>query len=486
VTGGGVAVLGAENVVLDRVWVHDASKQGLLVGSNPAHASARVEGSLFERNERFGVLAAGADLSLARVNVRGTLPDPTTQQLGGGLNVQYCPGCQAAGPAGATVVGSLIEQNRENGVTIMGSTVSIETTVVRSTQPRAADLRTGAGITISPCRAVHGCDDATPSFVSIARSFVDDNHTEGVFASGSELQLDAVVVRDTRPQASDQTAGRGVELGACGNDECEPLLPMIATIERSLVADNHDVGVVLHAAEAELRSVVIRGTKASADPLGRGLEARPCTTPACDASVPTTLVLDGSLIEQNEDIAVVATGAIVALERTIVRDTRPRADGLRGRGVLVQRCAGVEGCAPVVPASFTAHDLLVERSHEFGIALVGGTASLTRTVVRDTRAQLAAGVYGDAIIAVDLDAPTELALDATRIELADRAGVASFGAALSLRATVIECAAFHLDVEPGMGPAVSPEDLGENACGCPTADGGCAAVSAGLEPPPPP
>jgi hypothetical protein len=81
--------------------------------------------------------------------------------------------------------------------------------------------------------------------------------------------------------------------------------------------------------------------------------------------------------------------------------------------------------------------------------------------------------------------PTSVLLDASAIEDSARAGLSNFGAFVSLGATTVRCAAFELEGEKWSGSEFRFEDRGGNACGCPTADQVCEAVSAGLEPPEP-
>jgi hypothetical protein len=81
--------------------------------------------------------------------------------------------------------------------------------------------------------------------------------------------------------------------------------------------------------------------------------------------------------------------------------------------------------------------------------------------------------------------PADATLTSTRIVESARAGLAAWGASASLSRMAIECALFGLNVEPYAGIEAALHDLGDNACGCPTANAACKAQGEVLEPPAP-
>jgi hypothetical protein len=81
--------------------------------------------------------------------------------------------------------------------------------------------------------------------------------------------------------------------------------------------------------------------------------------------------------------------------------------------------------------------------------------------------------------------PASATIERTLVDHSDRAGVATFGARVSLGHSDLTCQAFDVDSEPFEDSVPKIDDAGGNLCGCPTAVETCLAVSAGLEPPPP-
>jgi hypothetical protein len=92
---------------------------------------------------------------------------------------------------------------------------------------------------------------------------------------------------------------------------------------------------------------------------------------------------------------------------------------------------------------------LVEECHEFGLSVIGSDATLEASVVRATAARTADGLFGDGVAVFGPTAQAAAAtLSGVRIEESARAGLASFGAFVSLASTSIRCAAFELAGEP--------------------------------------
>jgi hypothetical protein len=147
------------------------------------------------------------------------------------------------------------------------------------------------------------------------------------------------------------------------------------------------------------------------------------------------------------------------------------------RGITVQGDLG--------PTSVSVVGSLVEQSHEVGLFVAGSDALVEGTVVRDTLPCLLDGFFGDGIAVFSDQAPASATITGAFIADSARAGLSNFGAFVSLGSTRIQCAGYELEGEPYQGLDFVFEDLGENGCGCPTADGKCVAESAGLAPPEP-
>jgi hypothetical protein len=186
-----------------------------------------------------------------------------------------------------------------------------------------------------------------------------------------------------------------------------------------------------------------------------------------------------SLVERNHELGVYVSGSEALVEASVVRDTLPNAQGLGGRGISIQ-ASTTRGA----PSLVTVRTSRVERNRASGIFVDGADAIVEGCLVAATTAQ-PDGRFGDGLVALFEGVPTNVFLDASAIEDSARAGLSNFGALVSVGATAIRCAAFELEGEKWDGSEFRFEDRGGNACGCPTADHVCEAVSAGLEPPEP-
>jgi hypothetical protein len=442
-TGEGIGLLsvGALDVLVDRVYVHDNADRGIGVQIDVFDASSLLlRDSLVEGNAGSGVAAIEGTATIERTVVRDQ--DPYADgYYGRGITVQSP--CAETGPgmpcvpgprASGTVIGSLIEGNREFGVQVDGADFVLEGSVIRDTLPQTADLGFGRGVGIqSSCRGVWdgSCDVAARSSAVIRGSSISDNHQLGAYVSGSDVTIENTVVAGTRPDASDMRKGRGLQIqGECVVHEgalvCDPNGRGTATVRQSLIADNHELGVFIGGAEA-------------------------------------------------------------SLERIVVRNTLPQlASQIGGRGINLQaNCGGGEVVlCETAPSQATILASLVSDNHDTGIFVAASNATITGSVVRRTLAEPGTNTFGDGIAIVSPAAgPGSARVSNVQIDDSARAGLVSFGAQVAMENTRIRCSDFALSGESINGYDVTVQDLGGNLCGCPEADGPCKLVSAGLEPP---
>jgi hypothetical protein len=515
----GILVTGSEQVVLDRAWVHDNASIGVAVQNDLGPTSVIVRDSLVEGNHAAGMFVRASDVTFESSVVRDTLPD-AQGQFGRGMSIEA--DSQTGAPSLVTVRHAVLERNSRTAIYVGGAEATIEATVVRDTLADALGVG-GRGITIE-ANLVAG----VPSLVTVRASLLERNHEIGLFASGSTATIEATVVRDTLPNGQGQF-GRGMTI----QSTAEVGTPQLVTVLASLVERNHDIGVLVAAAEVTMEATVVRDTMPSAPGAGRGLNIQQDLQ-----GIPSLTTLRASLVERNHEIGVAVFGSVVTIDGTIVRDTLPNALGFGGRGINVQ-----PELTTGAPSLATVRASLVERNHDVGVLIGGSEATVDATVVRDTllntqglfgrgiavqpelvtgapslatvRASLvernhefglliansvavvdasviaatapnAGGLFGDGLAASHFNqqwTPASVTVTATRVEESARAGMGSFGSSLSLADTSIACAAFYLEGEPAQGEPFVLEDVGGNACGCPAADGVCKLVSAGLEPP---
>jgi hypothetical protein len=455
-----VLVAGAEDVVLDRLWVHDTSGRGINLQNDLGPTSARIERSLVERAGSFGIFVGGSVATIDGVVVRDTLPRASDQELGRGINFQPNPDSGFATTGSLTA--SVIEGNRNQGVFIEGSEVTIKGVVVRDTLPEQSTQYTGRGIDV----VAHAF--AGPGVVSVSGSVVERNHDVGIVASGSVLSLEGVVIRDTVIAPGEPEGGEGIVAQAHPDYGLS-----VAEIASVLVERNQDGGIGFKGAEGIIEGVVVRDTLPGGieRPLGRGITVQPDPM-----GVPSTATITGSLLERNMEHGVVVTGSPVTLTGLLVRDTLPRADGEDfGRGIHIQIDFDTEAPAPA-----TVSNSIIERNHDMGVLVLRVDATLSGLLIRDTMTEAASGFFGDGLTILG-SSTTTVAHSVS--EGSARAGLANFFSNVALEGVHLRCNDIELAGENVGDSSFSFTDMGGNLCGCEPAAEACKAISSGLTPP---
>jgi hypothetical protein len=246
VVGGatGIGVVGAKDVVLERVWVHDTESRGLDLLSELQITTVRVSGALVERTHEIGVWVVGSDLVFEAGTVRDTAA--TSAKIGGAaFFVRWSDTPKRRGKA--TLRASLLERNLGVGLLTHGAEADIDSTVVRDTTPEASTGADGVGIAgyYEPTRKARAT-------IAIARSVVENNHLAGIALVGTDGSVDATTVRATRPQASNGLGGTGIVVQIGGDAE-----RTVASVTRSLVADSLGMGVFVADSELTLDASVV-------------------------------------------------------------------------------------------------------------------------------------------------------------------------------------------------------------------------------------
>ncbi|MBW2527438.1 MAG: right-handed parallel beta-helix repeat-containing protein [Deltaproteobacteria bacterium] len=519
-----VSVSGAEDVTLERLWIHDslvrgvhvqdelgptsltlrrvlieqcrdfgvlvlgsqASLEGVVVrGTQPrasdltegwgvsimaspstgAPSTATIAGSLVDRNHEIGVLVAGSQADLEAVVVRSTLPRGSDQTHGRGINVQ-----STDVPSAVTVVGSLIEESHDAGVFVVGSEARLEGVVVRDTRAELSDQTGGAGISIQ-----RDPSTAATSTVTVAGSLIEQSHEFGIYVSGTEVSLEGVVVRDTSPTVGDQNAGRGINI----QPQLSTGAPATATVTGSLVDRSHEAGVFVGGGQARLAGLVVRDTQPRESDQGGGVGI--AIQPHPSTGAPATAMVTGSLVDRSHEVGVLVAGTEASLAGLVVRDTLPQAtDQRQGRGIGIQPDPSTGA-----PATVFVTGSLVAHNHDFGVFIAGSQASLEGVVVRATAANAADGYFGDGIAVVSEVGPSSCSVSGCRSEENARAGLSNFGGDVSLEGSQLWCNQVDMAGDPYSEQSFYFEDLGRNSCGCGATTGMCIAATAGLTPPPP-
>jgi len=493
---------------VDASVLREAGARGLYAEDDCDVTIART---VIDRPHQVGVLAFASRVEMDASLVRDC--QAVGGNLGRGVHIQG--GAASGGPASGTIRGSIIERCREAGLAVVGSDVVLESSAVRDTKPHS-DGSFGWGAVVVNVEAERG-------HLMASWSTFDDNHENGVLASGSDLELDAIAVRGTAAvngwgvgAQSDEVTGQGSslvlrrsfvedsgqfgvsllgsdatiedttvratrlgddpDLGSAGlfvgHDDARP---SIATVVRSFFEQNSSLGAMVRASDLTLEATVVRGTVAgtAGQPLGAGVQVQ-------DDPIRGHLALRSCIIEDNQHGGLVVIGSDAEVDGTLVQRSLPAPDGTFGRGVSAQISQDTGA-----RALLTVTRSRVEDSRGAGIVVVGADGVVERTLVRGTLPQAAGELYGDGIVATSFLAPATLSVRASWVETSSRVGVSIFGAHLALGETRVECNAIDLAGEPFEGSTPSYDDLGDNHCGCAGEEIACAVETVGLDAPTP-
>jgi len=303
--------------------------------------------------------------------------------------------------------------------------------------------------------------------LTLRSSLVEATQDIGIIDQGVVMHIEDSVVRGTKLKAG--KLGRGVELDAYPGGP-----PGTASLTGSVVEDNGEAGVYVSGSTLTVERTVVRDTA------GRGFDINDDPTIHARANVE----IQSSVVERSVEMGLFVGGADLGVESSVVRDTRIFGQKL-GRGINLQMdpVSGERSAATVKTS-------LIERSADIGICVMSSDAVVEDTLVRETKTVVETQ-YGDGISAVGDLADATLTLTRCRSETSTRAGVASFGATISIEATRLECNVLDLNGEIFLQSGttnVPPtfHDLGGNACGCDGNDVPCEVKGVNLNAPTPP
>ena len=230
-----------------------------------------------------------------------------------GIGIQAAKGCTVS------VIGSLLEENRECGLVVYdtGTEVEVSGSVIRKTLSDE-NGEFGKGI-----QASHGCR------VSVAGSLLEENREIGlaVFYSGTAVEVSGSVIRKTLPDGNGEF-GRGIN----ASDGCT------VSVVGSLLEENRNAGLLVghSGTEVEVSGSVIRKTMQDGNgEFGLGVSA----------SGGSMVLLAGNLLDENRAVGLAGfqSGTEVGVFGSVIRKTMPDNDGMHGEGLFVQE--GASGTA---------------------------------------------------------------------------------------------------------------------------------------------
>ncbi len=372
----GVAVSGAENVVLANLWVHDTGNAGIEAVDILGATSIAVTDSLVERALGAGVHGGGTLITVDKSVIRDTVFDPATSG-GWGIATQEGPGSGAL--MELLVRDSVIELSHGIGVNMLATNGTIERTVIRDGLPEA-DGTFGRGISLET-----SSDGLLRSSLTLRTSVVERNAEGGIFIGGSDALIEATVVRDNVSQPSDGLYGDGIS----AIDHPSSGLRASLVLLRSMIATNAATGVLTGNSDLTIESTVVRDTwpEAAFNEFGIGIAVQDNPTTG-GGSVAT---IRGCSVQGSRHTGILAYGSSATIETTLVRATAVQhSDGLYGDGIAV-----VTGVVP--GAAITVDRCRVEANERAGVTSFGGWLGLRATTLECNPLQLT----GSAMAGVD-------------------------------------------------------------------------------------
>jgi hypothetical protein len=222
------------------------------------------------------------------------------------------------------------------------------------------------------------------------------------------------------------------DTGATYWDPRQSTQPSLA-ITGALIEDNAGTGVSVIGGSATITQSVIRstgGAGAAEQRIGIDVSERSF------GGVPASLVLTQSVVDGMAAIGVRGHDAAITVDRSVIRNIGGAVDtGTRrclGNGI---RARWDHDADPgIEPPTLKVESSVIEDTRESGIFIEGGSASVKKSIVRDTAADPCAHDLGDGIAVYALPgigdlAPASVVVDQTRIDGSARAPIAAFGGA---------------------------------------------------------
>jgi hypothetical protein len=413
----GISVVGASDVLIDRVRVFDHATQGILVQFNGAVTNATVQDSLIDGNHGIGIYGYQSTVTVAGSVIRSTKYRSADDMGGLGVVVQSL---SATAPADLSLSRSVIDDNADIGLFVYGGSATVKGSVIQNTKPHPSYGEGGEGV------LVQSRDNGDPGTLSLEDSVIDQNHFVGIGVSASNATVTRTVIRRTREQPSQKKGGPGISLESDGVSHGSTLV-----LDSSVIDDNLDSGLSVVGSSAQVRHSIIKNTGpyAKNQTLGRGVNA------ITDASGNTSSVtIEGSLIDSNHDIGVFGSGASVSLVDSVVSNTLPNAStNAGGEGIVVQLDdVGNTG-------SLAIERSRVDSNHTSGIHSLGCPVTVASSVIQNTQTQASDQGFGTGIecVAVNPQTPLSILIDNSLFDHNHYLSVEGLGAQIDIRSSSI-------------------------------------------------
>lgn len=323
-----------------------------------AGAAATLEQALFRNNNAFGVevVGPGTTLRFDRLSVADTAPSSSLTTTSGGLLARE----------GATATGDDLLLARNHGLALFiseaGSTADVRRARIWNTLTRGLDDRQG--------EAIHVADGGRLAATDL---HLDNNREVAIDIrdTGSQVQLDRLLVEQTQPRASDGRAGRAIELSAGAELD----------VADAILRESHELALFVsgNATRFTADRLLIEATapQPRTGLLGHGISLQGGAT----------ATLSDLLLRGNHGIALIVTDAATAVElhRVAIADTAPHpADGRFGIGLGLYNRATLRG-----------DDIALLRNRRCALQVAGTGITLALDRIRLSGSEVGANLQAD-------------------------------------------------------------------------------------------
>ncbi len=373
----GVVIDNSTNLVLDQLWIHHNSGTGLHVQSTAGPASVTVKRSLFESN-----LARALTVSGSKVVIEQSLIRDTIQEGGYGVGIDAIK--ENNNISDIQISGSVFERNTESDVVIRGSKLLLVGTLIRNSVDVSDQISTGS----VSLQFISGSQtEATIHKVVIERSV-----GTGINVHDSTATIEDTTILDTKLDSKPGAAAGLFFRGSTG------------TIKRCWISGSPGAGLGAVGSKLDVEATVVSDT--TVDPTGFG--AGMAFQGLVDGTSPSNATVKSSLVTGSQAAGIYVYGSKANIQTTLVTNTTQATAGKLGHGLHVQ--GTVNGAAR---SEVTMKRSVIEKSSATGVYALGATVDLLGVVVDNSALDSTTTANG---IGMTFDSPLVAQLTIGKVE----------------------------------------------------------------------
>jgi hypothetical protein len=163
-----------------------------------ARAEVVIRQSLLDGHHDAGIFITGSDVEIEHTVVQNTAPNAADDTNGMGIVAQYTPATEES--SDLVIRESLVEQSHDTGIGLSCSRGVFESVIVRDTQPRPTDGWRGIGV-IASYDPTGGAGASPRANLALSWSLIERNRVGGLSVFGSTATVDHSLIRHTAPIA---------------------------------------------------------------------------------------------------------------------------------------------------------------------------------------------------------------------------------------------------------------------------------------------